>query len=152
ITQVHEYTYVKGLRQRAPQKGYVSLDPDTSMSPGSLGAAYLAAGGALSAVDAIMEKRADNAFCAVRPPGHHAESGHAMGFGLFNNVAMAGRYFQKRYGLERIAIVDWDVHHGNGTQHASYDAPTVFFFSTHQDPGIPARAGPTSAARGRAKA
>ncbi len=149
ITQVHEHTYVKGLQQRAPQKGYVSLDPDTSMSPGSLGAAYLAAGGALSAVDAIMEKRADNAFCAVRPPGHHAESGHAMGFCLFNNVAIAARYFQKRYGLERIAIVDWDVHHGNGTQHAFYNDPTVFFFSTHQYPWYPGTGGADERGEGK---
>src|SRR5437899_8964657 len=134
ITQVHEHKYVKGLRQSAPQSGRVSLDPDTSMSPGSLGAAYLAAGGTLSAVDAIMERRVDNAFCAVRPPGHHAESTHAMGFCLFNNVAVAARYFQKRHGLERIAVVDWDVHHGNGTQHTFYDDPSVFFFSTHQYP------------------
>src|SRR3989454_4288050 len=141
ITQVHEHKYVKGLRQSAPQSGRVSLDPDTSMSPGSLGAAYLAAGGTLSAVDAIVERRVDNAFCAVRPPGHHAESGHAMGFCLFNNVAIAARYFQKRHGLERIAIVDWDVHHGNGTQHAFYDDPTVFFFSTHQYPWYPGTGG-----------
>src|SRR6267143_980580 len=137
ITQVHEHTYVKGLRQRAPQKGYVSLDPDTAMSPGSLGAAYLAAGGALSAVDAIMEKRADNAFCAVRPPGHHAEAGHAMGFCLFNNVAIAARYVQKKHGLKRVLIVDWDVHHGNGTQHSFEDDPSVLFFSTHQYPHYP---------------
>src|SRR5256712_5170422 len=119
------------------------------MSPGSLGAAYLAAGGTLSAVDAIVERRVDNAFCAVRPPGHHAESGHAMGFCLFNNVAIAARYFQKRHGLERIAIVDWDVHHGNGTQHAFYDDPTVFFFSTHQYPWYPGTGGADERGEGK---
>ena len=137
VTQVHTNSYVKALRTRAPHQGYVSLDPDTSMSPGSLNAAYLAAGGVLTAIDAIMDKRVDNAFCAVRPPGHHAEADHAMGFCLINNVAVAARYFQKRYGLERIAIVDWDVHHGNGTQHAFYKDPSVFFFSTHQYPYYP---------------
>ena len=137
ITQVHAPTYLKQLQQVAPKQGAVSLDPDTSLSPGSLGAACLAVGGVLAAVDAIMEGRVDNAFCAVRPPGHHAESDHAMGFCLFNNVAIAARYFQKRHGLERIAIVDWDVHHGNGTQHAFYDDPSVFFFSTHQYPFYP---------------
>lgn len=137
VTQIHTNSYVRALRTRAPHQGYVSLDPDTSMSPGSLNAAYLAAGGALTAVDAIMDKRVDNAFCAVRPPGHHAEADHAMGFCLINNVAVAARYFQKRYGLERIAIVDWDVHHGNGTQHAFYKDPSVFFFSTHQYPYYP---------------
>jgi acetoin utilization deacetylase AcuC-like enzyme len=137
VTQVHTNSYVKALRTRAPHQGYVSLDPDTSMSPGSLNAAYLAAGGVLTAVDAIMDGRVDNAFCAVRPPGHHAEADRAMGFCLINNVAVAARYFQKRYGLERIAIVDWDVHHGNGTQHAFYKDPSVFFFSTHQYPYYP---------------
>lgn len=137
ITKIHAYTYVKGLKLSVPREGHVSLDPDTTMSPGSLGAAYLAVGGVLAAADAIMEKRVDNAFCAVRPPGHHAEGDHAMGFCLFNNVAVAARYFQERHGLERIAVVDWDVHHGNGTQHAFYDDPSVFFFSTHQFPYYP---------------
>jgi len=137
ITQVHTAAYVKALRTRAPHQGYVSLDPDTSMSPGSLQAAYLAAGGVLAAVDAIMDRRVDNAFCAVRPPGHHAEADHAMGFCLINNVAVAARYFQRRYGLERIAIVDWDAHHGNGTQHTFYNDPSVFFFSAHQYPYYP---------------
>jgi len=137
ITKIHSNAYVKRLRLSAPHEGRVSLDPDTTMSPGSLGAAYRAVGGVLAAADAIMEGRVHNAFCAVRPPGHHAENDHAMGFCLFNNVAVAARYLQKRHGLERIAIVDWDVHHGNGTQHAFYDDPSVFFFSTHQYPYYP---------------
>jgi acetoin utilization deacetylase AcuC-like enzyme len=137
ITKIHAYAYVKGLKLSAPSEGRIALDPDTTMSPGSLGAAYLAVGGVLAAADAIMDKRVDNAFCAVRPPGHHAEGDHAMGFCLFNNVAVAARYFQERHGLERIAVVDWDVHHGNGTQHAFYEDPSVFFFSTHQFPYYP---------------
>jgi acetoin utilization deacetylase AcuC-like enzyme len=151
ITQVHTNAYVKALHTRAPKQGHVSLDPDTSMSAGSLGAAYLAAGGVLTAVDAIMDKRVDNAFCAVRPPGHHAEADHAMGFCLINNVAVAARYFQKRYGLEKIAVVDWDVHHGNGTQHAFYEDPTVFFFSTHQYPWYPGTGGADEQGSGKGK-
>ncbi len=137
ITTIHAKAYVQGLRMRAPREGRVSLDPDTSISPGSLKAAYLAVGGVLAAADAIMERRVTNAFCAVRPPGHHAEADRAMGFCLFNNVAVAARYLQRRHGLERIAIVDWDVHHGNGTQHAFYEDPSVFYFSTHQYPYYP---------------
>src|SRR6267378_6337215 len=149
ITQIHTPSYLAMLKTHAPTKGRVSLDPDTSMSPGSLTAAYLAAGGALAAVDAIMSRQVHHVFCAVRPPGHHAESGHAMGFCLFNNVAIAARYFQKRYGLERIAIVDWDVHHGNGTQHAFYADPTVLFFSTHQYPWYPGTGGADERGEGK---
>lgn len=137
ITQVHTPSYVAALNRHAPVSGRVSLDPDTLMSPGSLHAAYLAAGGALAGVDAIMEKQVDHVFCAVRPPGHHAEAGRAMGFCLFNNVAIAARYVQRKYGLSRILIVDWDVHHGNGTQHSFEDDPSVLFFSTHQYPHYP---------------
>jgi acetoin utilization deacetylase AcuC-like enzyme len=137
ITQVHTPAYLSMLTAHAPASGSVSLDPDTSMSPGSLTAAYLAAGGALAAIDAIMNKQVEHVFCAVRPPGHHAEAGHAMGFCLFNNVAIAARYVQKKYGLTRVLIVDWDVHHGNGTQHSFEDDPSVLFFSTHQFPHYP---------------
>ena len=137
ITQVHTPGYVSALGRAVPTTGRVSLDPDTSMSPGSLNAADLAAGGALTAVDAIMAQQVDHVFCAVRPPGHHAEAGRAMGFCLFNNVAIAARYVQKKYGLTRVLIVDWDVHHGNGTQHSFENDPSVLFFSTHQYPHYP---------------
>jgi acetoin utilization deacetylase AcuC-like enzyme len=137
ITQIHTPSYLAMLKSHAPTNGRVSLDPDTSMSPGSLTAAYLAAGGALAAVDAIMSRQVEHVFCAVRPPGHHAEAGRAMGFCLFNNVAIAARYAQKKYGLIRVLIVDWDVHHGNGTQHSFDDDPSVLFFSTHQYPHYP---------------
>jgi acetoin utilization deacetylase AcuC-like enzyme len=137
ITQIHTPAYLSMLKTNAPASGRLSLDPDTSMSPGSLTAAYLAAGGALAAVDAIMGKQVDHVFCAVRPPGHHAEAGRAMGFCLFNNVAIAARYVQKKYGLTRVLIVDWDVHHGNGTQHSFEDDPSVLFFSIHQYPHYP---------------
>ncbi|MBM4139537.1 MAG: histone deacetylase [Nitrospira sp.] len=137
ITLVHTPSYVASLKRHAPTSGRVSLDPDTFMSPASLDAAYLAAGGALAGVDAIMAGQVDHVFCAVRPPGHHAEAGRAMGFCLFNNVAIAAHYAQKKYGLSRILIVDWDVHHGNGTQHSFEDDPSVLFFSTHQYPHYP---------------
>ncbi len=137
ITMVHTPGYVAALNQHAPAHGRVSLDPDTSMSPGSLNAAYLAAGGALAAVDAIVAKQVDHVFCAVRPPGHHAEAGRAMGFCLFNNVAIAARYVQQKHGLKKVLIVDWDVHHGNGTQHSFEDDPSILFFSSHQYPHYP---------------
>lgn len=149
ITQVHSPAYVAALRAHAPADGRVMLDADTSMSPGSLPAAYLAAGGVLAAADAIMAGRVDNAFCAVRPPGHHAEHNRAMGFCLFNNVAIAARYFQRKHGLARVLIVDWDVHHGNGTQHAFEDDPTVLFFSTHQYPHYPGTGRATERGRGK---
>ena len=148
ITQIHTAAYLEMLKAEAPATGRVSLDADTAMSPGSLTAAYLAAGGALAAVDAILSKKVDHVFCAVRPPGHHAEAGHAMGFCLFNNVAIAARYAQKRYGLSRILIVDWDVHHGNGTQHSFEEDPSVLFFSTHQFPHYPGTGRATERGRG----
>ncbi len=137
ITQVHTSNYLASLNRQAPASGRVSLDPDTAMSSGTLQAAYLAAGGALAAVDAIMAQQVDHVFCAVRPPGHHAEAGRAMGFCFLNNVAIAARYLQKKYGLTRVLIVDWDVHHGNGTQHSFEDDPSILFFSTHQYPHYP---------------
>lgn len=137
ITRVHTAAYLASLKQHAPTNGRVSLDPDTSMSPGSLTAAYLAAGGALAAVDAMMANQVEHVFCAVRPPGHHAEANRAMGFCLLNNVAIAARYAQKMHGLSRVLIVDWDVHHGNGTQHSFEDDASILFFSTHQYPHYP---------------
>jgi acetoin utilization deacetylase AcuC-like enzyme len=137
ITQIHSPSYLAALKKQQPAHGKVALDPDTSMSSGSLTAAYLAAGGALAAVDAIMGGRVEHVFCAVRPPGHHAETARAMGFCLFNNVAIAARYVQKQHGLTRVLIVDWDVHHGNGTQHSFEQDPSILFFSTHQYPYYP---------------
>ena len=110
---------------------------DTQIGPKSLEVALRAAGGVLNAVDAVVERRAANAFCVVRPPGHHATADRGMGFCLFNNVAIAARYAQKKHGIERVVIVDWDVHHGNGTQDIFYSDGSVFYFSTHQSPWYP---------------
>lgn len=151
ITQVHTPSYVASLNRHAPTSGRVALDPDTSMSPGSLHAAYLAAGGVLAGVDAVMAGQVNHVFCAVRPPGHHAEADRAMGFCLFNNVAIAARYVQKKYGLSRVLIVDWDVHHGNGTQHSFEDDPSVLFFSTHQYPHYPGTGRADEQGRGAGK-
>jgi acetoin utilization deacetylase AcuC-like enzyme len=151
IERIHDSSYVDSLERRSPKDGYASLDPDTSMSPGTLDAAYLATGGALAAVDAIMNEEIDHAFCAVRPPGHHAEADRAMGFCFFNTVAIATRYIQQQYGLQRVLIVDWDVHHGNGTQHAFYDDDSVMFFSTHQFPYYPGTGRATEAGEGQGK-
>ncbi|MEK6802459.1 MAG: histone deacetylase [Nitrospirota bacterium] len=148
VTLVHRPEYVAMLNRQAPTHGRISLDADTAMSPGSLRAAYLAAGGALAGVDAIMAGQVRHAFCAVRPPGHHAEADRAMGFCLFNNVAIAARYAQKRYGLQRVLIVDWDVHHGNGTQHSFESDPSVLFFSTHQYPHYPGTGRASECGRG----
>lgn len=114
------------------------LDADTVISMASFDASLFAVGGACSAVDAVMEGEVENAFVAVRPPGHHATAERAMGFCLFNNVAVAARYAQNKYKeIERVAIIDWDVHHGNGTQGIFYSDPRVFFFSMHQYPWYP---------------
>lgn len=117
--------------------GTVALDPDTAVSKGSVPAALKAAGGVLAAVDQVMAGKLDNAFCLVRPPGHHAEPGRAMGFCLYNSVAIAARYLQRRHGMKRVLIVDWDVHHGNGTQAAFWDDPSVLYYSIHQYPFYP---------------
>ena len=138
--------------ERAVSEGLGYLDADTAVSMRSLDAALYGAGGVCRAVDAVMNGEARNAFLPVRPPGHHATGERAMGFCLFNNVAIGARYAQTKYPeIERIAIVDWDVHHGNGTQGIFYDDPSVFFFSMHQYPWYPGTGarGETGTGRGR---
>jgi acetoin utilization deacetylase AcuC-like enzyme len=133
----HPLEYVEEIRDAAPQQGMVQLDADTSMSPGTLEAALRAIGGATRAVDEVIGKKADNAFVAQRPPGHHAESVRPMGFCIFNQAAIAARYAQKKHGLHRVAVVDFDVHHGNGTQEIFWKDPTLMYCSTHQMPLYP---------------
>jgi len=132
---IHDMAYVESI---ARTKGrHARLDPDTSASPRTYEAALLAAGGCLSLADAILSGVASSGFALVRPPGHHAERGRAMGFCIFNNIAIAARYLQVIKGLGKILIVDFDLHHGNGTQHSFYSDPSVLYFSTHQFPYYP---------------
>ena len=137
IALCHPMDYVEAIRNASPDEGMVRLDADTSMSPGSFQAALRAAGGGVKAVDEVMTGKAKNAFVAVRPPGHHAEVARPMGFCLFNSVAIAARYAQDRYDAERVAIVDFDVHHGNGSQDIFWSDKTVMYCSTHEMPLYP---------------
>ena len=137
IALCHPMDYVKAIRDAAPKEGMIALDGDTTMSPGSFEAALRAIGGATLAVDEVIAKKADNAFVAMRPPGHHAETVKPMGFCFFNHAAIAARHAQKTHGLARVAIVDFDVHHGNGSQEIFWSDPTVMYCSTHQMPLYP---------------
>jgi acetoin utilization deacetylase AcuC-like enzyme len=137
IALCHPMDYVEALREATPTEGIVHIDADTALSSGSFEAALRAAGGAVHAVDAIMAGQAANAFVATRPPGHHAETARPMGFCLFNNVAIAARHAQKSHGVGRVAIVDFDVHHGNGSQEIFWSDPSVMYCSTHQMPLYP---------------
>jgi acetoin utilization deacetylase AcuC-like enzyme len=134
---VHREDYLEHVRDNIPESGLVRLDPDTSASPKSWAAVERAVGAATAGVDAIFAGEIDNFFAAVRPPGHHAEKSTAMGFCLVNTVAVAARHAQRKHGVERVAIVDFDVHHGNGTQDIFWDEPSVLFASTHQMPLFP---------------
>jgi len=145
IQRVHDPDYVADLGRHSPRQGYHALDPDTAMNPHTFEAALRAAGAAIAAVDAIMGGEARSAFCAVRPPGHHACPDHAMGFCFFNNAAVAARHAMARHGLERLAIVDFDVHHGNGTQAAFEGDDRVLMCGFFQHPFYPhSGAGPAA--------
>lgn len=137
VKAVHGAEYLERLqRAHASETGWID-SPDTPVSAKSYDVALAAVGGVLAAIDAVVEGRIAGAFCAVRPPGHHALPSRAMGFCLLNNVAIAARYLQAKHRISRILIIDWDVHHGNGTQAVFYDDPTVFYFSVHQSPFYP---------------
>jgi acetoin utilization deacetylase AcuC-like enzyme len=137
IALCHPMDYVEAIRDASPAEGLVRLDADTSMSPGSFEAALRAVGGAKLAVDEVMTGKAVNAFVATRPPGHHTETARPMGFCLFNNAAIAARYAQKTHGVERAAVVDFDVHHGNGSQDIFWSDKSVMYCSTHEMPLYP---------------
>ena len=137
IELVHDPAYI-ALAEREIAAGAEHLSTgDTHICPASWDAAVNAVGGALAVVDSVFEGRADRGFCVARPPGHHARPAQGMGFCVFNNVAVAARYAQRRWGVERVLIIDWDVHHGNGTQDVFYEDGSVLFFSTHQSPWYP---------------
>lgn len=137
LERVHDPAYIAALEAAAPEKGLVHLDPDTAMTPHTLAAALRAAGAAILATDMVIKGGVDAAFCNVRPPGHHAERSRAMGFCLFNNVAIAAAHALEAHGLKRVAIVDFDVHHGNGTEDIFRDDVRVMMVSTFQHPFYP---------------
>jgi acetoin utilization deacetylase AcuC-like enzyme len=137
LALAHPEDHIRRLRDISPREGVVRIDEDTVMSPGTYEAALRGAGGAVQAVDEVMTGKVTNAFVAMRPPGHHAERIRAMGFCFFNNAAIAARHAQRRHGAERVAIFDWDVHHGNGTQDIFWSDRTVLYCSTHEAPLYP---------------
>ena len=137
VARVHPRDFVEALLAAVPATGHVGVDPDTILSPASGEAALRAAGAVVAAVDAVVRREAENAFCAVRPPGHHAEPERAMGFCLFNSIAVGAARAREVHGLERVAVVDFDVHHGNGTQAMFERDPTLLYASTHQYPLYP---------------
>jgi acetoin utilization deacetylase AcuC-like enzyme len=137
LARVHPLKYVRAIREAAPRTGMVQLDPDTAMNPHSLNAALRGAGAAVLAVDLIFQNKIQNAFCSVRPPGHHALRARPMGFCIFNNVAVAARHALQAHGLERVTIIDFDVHHGNGTEDIFEGDPQILMVSTFQHPFYP---------------
>ena len=137
LARVHTTDYIESLQKASPISGFAYLDPDTGMNPFSLNTALHAAGGVVLATELVLMQQVDNAFCAVRPPGHHAESARAMGFCLFNNIAVGVAHALECYGLQRVAIVDFDVHHGNGTEEIFRDDERVMLCSTFQHPFYP---------------
>jgi len=147
ITRCHSTRLVKQLKSLC-ERGVAFVDLDTVLSSDSFEVARLAAGAAITAVDQVFSGEADNAFAFVRPPGHHATANRAMGFCLLNNAAIGARYAQARYGAERVLIIDWDVHHGNGTQDIFYKDGSVFYFSTHQYPYYPGTGASTERGEG----
>ena len=137
INKTHSEDYVNQVEKSFPKKGLVFLDGDTIISPGSKDATKDAVGSIIAAIDGVENKEFNNAFCAVRPPGHHAEKNKAMGFCIYNNVAVGANYLIEKYKYNKIAIIDFDVHHGNGTQDIFYDNEKVLYISTHQYPYYP---------------
>ena len=137
ITRIHTADYVEHIAEMSRRGGHFYEGPDTAGSSATYQAAIMAAGAVICATDCVMRGDAVNAFCAVRPPGHHAELSEAMGFCFFNNIAIGARHLQAHHGIKRVAIIDWDVHHGNGTQHSFYADPSVLYFSIHQWPHYP---------------
>jgi acetoin utilization deacetylase AcuC-like enzyme len=143
IALCHPMDYIVEIRDATPKQGLVRLDADTSMSPGTFEAVLRAVGGGVMAADEVIAGRVANAFCAMRPPGHHAETVRPMGFCFFNTAAIVARHVQRHYGIARVAVVDFDVHHGNGTQEIFWSDPTVMYCSTHEMPLYPGSGAPS---------
>ena len=137
LKKTHDNNYIQKVKRAFPNKGHVFLDGDTVLSPGSKNASYDAVKSMISAVEMVHNKKLKNAFCAVRPPGHHAEFNKAMGFCIFNNIAVGANYLIEKYKYKKIAIIDFDVHHGNGTQNLFFSNKKVLYISTHQYPHFP---------------
>ena len=137
LINTHSFEYIDLVSKSFPEKGLAFLDGDTVVSPGSKEATKDAVGSIISAIDGVQQKKFKNAFCAVRPPGHHAEKDKAMGFCIYNNVAVGANYLIEKYKYSKVAIIDFDVHHGNGTQNIFYDNEKVLYISTHQYPYYP---------------
>ena len=151
VLLVHSAEYLRKVRTETAGGRRVLSTGDTEISPGSLDAALAAAGTVVSAVDAVMSGKTRRAFCAVRPPGHHASANRGMGFCIFNNIAIGARHARRKYGVERILIADWDVHHGNGTQEVFWNDGSVLFFDTHQHPWYPGTGAPTEVGEGKGR-
>lgn len=151
IALCHTRPYIDTVKRDIAAGARELSTGDTTISPRSWEVALHAAGGVMNAIDQVFKKKAVNAFCAVRPPGHHARPNQGMGFCIFNNVAIAARYAQRTHGVDRVLIADWDVHHGNGTQDTFYSDGSVFFFSTHQSPWYPGTGDPNETGEGRGR-
>lgn len=150
IALVHSRDYVFKIEGLC-SKGLVNLDPDTVISKDSYKAALFAAGAVMKGIDLVIDGEIANVFCMVRPPGHHARPSEAMGFCVFNNIAIGARYIQNKYDIKRISIIDWDVHHGNGTEEIFYNDPSVFYISLHQYPHYPGTGSESDIGEGRGK-
>lgn len=152
VALCHSRSYIQTAKREIAAGARELSTGDTNVCPRSFDVALQAAGGVLNAVEAVVERKAKNAFCVVRPPGHHARPEQGMGFCIFNSVAIAARYAQRKHGIGKVLIADWDVHHGNGTQDIFYADGSVFFFSTHQSPWYPGLVRPMKPAKAREKA
>lgn len=151
IELIHDRSYIERVKEEIESGTRFFDSMDTAVSSMSFAAALYAVGGCLNMCDVIMKKEADTGFCAIRPPGHHAERNYAAGFCIFNNIAICARYLQTEHNIERVAIIDWDVHHGNGTQHSFESDPSVYYISLHQYPHYPGTGASSETGKGKGK-